>query len=76
MEQLIPLSEINESVKVSIDAMKVSSQLQVRLLAMGLGLGSLIQILRNRQGDVVLSRGHCRIGLGKNIAQQLLVKEL
>ncbi|PIP80482.1 MAG: ferrous iron transport protein A [Gammaproteobacteria bacterium CG22_combo_CG10-13_8_21_14_all_40_8] len=74
MTLLFPLSEAAESLTVTINSMAVSAQLQLKLLAMGIGLGSMIQILKNRKGDVVLSKGHCRIGLGRNISQQLFVE--
>ena len=73
MMQSFPLSEATESLTVTINEIAVSAQIQIKLLAMGIGLGSIIQIIRNRRGDIVLSKGHCRIGLGKNITRHLLV---
>ncbi len=73
MNPLVPLSKIGESVCVFINDIHASPQLQIKLLAMGLGIGCNIEILRNRNGDMVLAQGHSRISLGRNIASKLMV---
>lgn len=70
---LLPLSEVGESVCVFINAIKGSPKLQVKLFGLGLGIGSAVEILRNRKGDVVLAKGHNRISLGLDVANKLLV---
>ncbi len=70
---LIPLSDIGESVCVFINGINGSANLQVKLFSLGLGIGSAVEILRNRKGDVVLAKGHNRISLGQDVASKLLV---
>ena len=46
-----------------------------RLLGMGIGHGTHIEVLRNRHGDMVLGNGNNRISLGRSITQHILVQE-
>ncbi len=73
IKDLVPLSDVGESVCVFINGINGSPKLQVKLFSLGLGIGSAVEILRNRKGDVVLARGHNRISLGHDVASKLLV---
>ncbi|MEN9434532.1 MAG: hypothetical protein RLZZ422_2121 [Pseudomonadota bacterium] len=67
------LSQMPEQSLVSIQMIKTDNATRIRLLGMGLGKGSSIQILRNRWGDVVVGSGHNRISLGRSITHDILV---
>ena len=41
---------------------------------MGIGTGSRIEILRNRNGDMVLGNGNNRISLGRTITAHIMVQ--
>ncbi len=73
MNCLTPLSNISESVCVFINDIQATPKLQIKLLAMGIGIGCNIEVLRNRSGDMVIAQGNNRISLGRNIASKLMV---
>jgi Fe2+ transport system protein FeoA len=73
MNVLTPLSKISESVCVFVYEIHATQKLQIKLLAMGLGIGCSLEVIRNRSGDMVIAQGNCRISLGRNIANKLLV---
>ncbi|MBK8454580.1 MAG: FeoA family protein [Thiofilum sp.] len=67
------LSQMPEHTSVNIHAIQADVATRMRLLGMGLGKGSSIQILRNRWGDMVVGSGHNRISLGRSITHDILV---
>jgi Fe2+ transport system protein FeoA len=50
-----------------------NTKTQVRLLGLGIGIGSTLEVLRNRGGDMVLANNNIRISLGRSIAEKILV---
>jgi len=51
-------------------------KLNRRLLALGLNLGSEVEIVQRRGGGIVVARGGMRIALGEGVAEKLLVEVL
>lgn len=70
------LASFKESTKVLIKFIKTDSKTQVRLLGLGIGIGSSLEILRNRGGDMVLAQNNNRVSLGRSIANKILVSEV
>lgn len=68
-----PLASQRESALVHVKKIIADSKTQVRLLGLGIGIGSTLRILRNRHGDVVLASNNSRISLGRSIADKILV---
>ncbi|HPY41509.1 MAG TPA: ferrous iron transport protein A [Thiolinea sp.] len=68
------LAELQELQSAHIQLIQTDNATRIRLLGMGLGKGSRIEVLRNRRGDLVLSNGNNRISLGKSITQQIFVQ--
>lgn len=73
IKDLVPLSTVNPSTCVHINEINAQNKLHLKLLSLGIGVGSALEVLRNRKGDMVLSLGNNRISLGRNIAQHLMV---
>ena len=59
-----PLSECKEHSAAHIQSIQTDNATRIRLLGMGLGHGTHIEVLRNRHGDMVLGNGNNRISLG------------
>ncbi|HPE61415.1 MAG TPA: FeoA family protein [Thiolinea sp.] len=72
---ITPLSRLAETRQGHIHTVETDKATRIRLLGMGLGKGSRIQVLRNRLGDVVLGNGNNRISLGRSISDHILVQE-
>lgn len=70
-----PLASFKESAQVLVKKIKTNSKTQVRLLGLGIGVGSRLEILRNRGGDMVLAQNNNRISLGRSIANKILVSD-
>lgn len=70
----LPLADLDEHQSAYIQTIQTDNPTRIRLLGMGLGKGSRIEVLRNRKGDLVLSNGNNRISLGRSITQQILVQ--
>jgi len=70
-----PLAKFKESTQVLVKGIKTDNKTKVRLLGLGIGVGSSIEILRNRGGDMVLAQNNNRISLGRSIANKILVAE-
>ena len=69
-----PLSSLAESLFAHIQAVKTDNATRIRLLGMGIGTGSRIEVLRNRNGDIVLGNGNNRISLGRTITTNIIVQ--
>jgi len=67
------LATFKESAQVLVKQIHSDSRTQVRLLGLGIGIGSNLEILRNRGGDMVLANNNSRISLGRTIANKILV---
>jgi len=68
-----PLTTQKESALVHVKKIQSSSKTQVKLLGLGIGIGSTLKVLRNRGGDMVLANNNIRISLGRSIAENILV---
>ena len=68
-----PLANQKESAYVHIKKIESDTKTQVRLLGLGIGIGSTLEVLRNRGGDMVLASNNSRISLGRSIAEKILV---
>ena len=70
-----PLATFKESAHVLVKKIHSDSKTQVRLLGLGIGIGSNLEVLRNRGGDMVLANNNSRISLGRTIANKILVSQ-
>jgi Fe2+ transport system protein FeoA len=68
-----PLATQNECAIVHVKNIQSDSKTQVKLLGLGIGIGSTLEVLRNRGGDMVLANNNIRISLGRSIANKILV---
>jgi Fe2+ transport system protein FeoA len=73
MFQLNTLAAQKESTNVHVKKIESDCNTQVKLLGLGIGIGSSLEILRNRGGDMVLAKNNIRISLGRSIAERILV---
>ena len=72
--QLKTLAELNEFQAAHVHLIQTDNPTRIRLLGMGLGKGSRIEVLKNRRGDLVLRNGNNRISLGRSISQHIFVQ--
>jgi len=68
-----PLATKKESAIVQVKSIQSDAKTQVKLLGLGIGIGSTLEIMRNRGGDMVLANNNIRISLGRTIANNILV---
>ncbi len=73
MQNTNPLATQKESVLVHVKKIQSDCKTQVKLLGLGIGIGSTLEVLRNRGGDMVLANNNIRISLGRSIAENILV---
>ena len=73
MQNISPLMTQKESTHVQVRKIQSNSKTQVKLLGLGIGVGSTLEVLRNRSGDMVLANNNIRISLGRSIAEKILV---
>jgi Fe2+ transport system protein FeoA len=67
------LSTLAEHLSGHIHAVQTDNATRIRLLGMGIGKGSRIEVLRNRNGDIVLGNGNNRISLGRTITAHIMI---
>ena len=70
MFQLNTLATQKESTNVHVKKIESDCNTQVKLLGLGIGIGSTLEILRNRGGDMVLAKNNIRISLGRSIVKE------
>ena len=75
MLKTVPLTSQKRSSLVHVKDIQSDSKTQVKLLGLGIGIGSTLEVLRNRGGDMVLANNNIRISLGRSIAKNILVSE-
>jgi len=75
MLNTIPLTNKKRSAFVHVKEIQSDSKTQVKLLGLGIGIGSTLEVLRNRGGDMVLANNNIRISLGRSIAKNIFVSE-
>ncbi len=68
-----PLATQKSPARVHVKRVVSNTKTQVRLLGLGIGIGSTLEVLRNRGGDMVLANNNIRISLGRSIAEKILV---
>jgi len=73
MQNAQPLTQQQESNTVNVKKVLSDAKTQVRLLGLGIGVGSNLEVLRNRGGDMVLANNNMRVSLGRSIADKILV---
>ncbi len=71
-----PLATHKQSSQVHVKKIQSDCKTQVRLLGLGIGIGSYLEILRNRGGDMVLANNNIRISLGRSIAEKIMVSTI
>ena len=71
-----PLAIHKQSTQVYVKKILSDCKTQVRLLGLGIGIGSYLEILRNRGGDMVLANNNIRISLGRSIAEKIMVSTI
>jgi len=67
------LATQKERALVHVKKIKSDCNTQVKLFGLGIGIGSTLEVLRNRSGDMVLANNNIRISLGRSIAENILV---
>lgn len=70
------LSRVPVGRRVRISAIQGGRQLSRRLLALGLTVGSEVEILHHRSSGVVVARDGNRVALGTGVADKLVIEEL
>ncbi len=75
-ENAVPLSQLSTGRSGRLAEIQGGRQLTRRLLALGLRIGSEIQVLHRRGTGVVVLHGGTRIALGGGIAEKLRVVPL
>ncbi|EIJ35700.1 FeoA family protein [Thiothrix nivea] len=68
-----PLSWLAEMTAAHVQSVQTDNPTRIRLLGMGIGKGTRIEVLRNRRGDIVLGTGNNRISLGRSISDKIMV---
>lgn len=76
MANTLSLSACLEKATVHILSITTDKATRIRLLGMGIGKGTRLEILRNRNGDMVLGSGNNRVSLGSSVSQSILVSPL
>jgi len=72
-----PLSEIQTGARIVVRRVAGGRGLLSRLAALGLVVGSDLEVLQNSQDGPMLVRAHnTRVALGRNEARKVLVEEL
>lgn len=74
LANLQPLSQLAEHLTAHVHAVQTDNATRIRLLGMGIGTGTRVEILRNRNGDIVLGNGNNRISLGRSITDKITVQ--
>ncbi|MCX8184687.1 MAG: FeoA family protein [Sulfolobales archaeon] len=73
---MVPLSEVNSGMQVRVVKISVGSLLKSRLEQLGLFPGSLVEVLTNNKGHVLVKAYGSLISLSKGIASNILVEKL
>ena len=70
------LSSVPAGQRVRISSIEGGRQLGRRLLALGLSIGSEVEVLHHRSSGVVVACGGNRVALGTGVANKLYIEEL
>lgn len=69
----MPLAMASEGERVRIFTLRGGKGLEMRLTALGLNVGSEIEVLNYQSGHLVVLRGETRLALGAGMAQKIMV---
>ncbi|MCC6022098.1 MAG: FeoA family protein [Sulfolobales archaeon] len=73
---LKPLTELPKGSKVKVVDIVAGKGLRDRLLQMGLTPGTVVEVVENSSGPIILSVRGVTIALGRGMASKVLVEEL
>jgi ferrous iron transport protein A len=73
---LLPLSEAAIGKRFRLVKINGGHRMTRRLLALGLGLGTELEVVQRRGRGVVVARGGNRVALGEGVAQQVFGEAL
>jgi ferrous iron transport protein A len=73
---LKPLTELPKGSKVRVVDIVAGKGLRDRLLQMGLTPGTVVEVVENSSGPIILSVRGVTIALGRGMASKVLVEEL
>jgi ferrous iron transport protein A len=73
---LKPLTELPKGSKVKVVDIVAGKGLRDRLLQMGLTPGTIVEVVENSSGPIILSVRGVTIALGRGMASKVLVEEL
>lgn len=69
-----PLAMAVEGEQVTVENLRGSKNLELRLTSLGLNVGSEITISQKQGSNLVVIRGETRLALGAGMAQKIMVK--
>ena len=67
-----PLASVASGQRVKITGFAGGRMLRARLLALGLNLGRVVDIVQNNRGLIILGVDGGRVALGKGVTQKIL----
>ncbi len=73
---MIPLSMVKQGEKVKIMGVRAGKGLSMRLANMGFYPGTVIEVISNRMGPLIVARGGVRFGIGHGMALKIMVQPL
>ena len=71
---MMPLVQVPPGAKVRVVAIRGGSHLVNRLFQMGLTPGTVVEVVRNDVGPIVISFRGVTIGIGRGVAMKILVE--
>jgi ferrous iron transport protein A len=73
---MVPLTQVPPGQRVRLVSITGGRQMARRLLALGLSVGSELQVLHHRGHGVVVARDGNRVALGGGVAEHLMTEIL
>jgi len=73
---MIPLSMVNPGKRVQIIEIKGGRGIVSKLSNMGFYPGTIIEVISNRNGPLIVAKENMRLGLGFGMAHRILVRIL
>lgn len=72
----VPLTQLPEGIAATVVAMKVPTEIQERLMGLGLFTGSRVEILQKTSGHLRLGVGDTRLVISTVLGEGLLIEPL
>ena len=72
--RVVTLSEPLNGRRFRLVGVQGGERLRRRLLALGLSVGDVVEVVHRRNGGVVVARGGNRVALGNGVAQKVLAE--